>query len=268
VDQGSAAPWPNVHRRYQLLGRPPPHHKQVTGPKGHALSGVPRGSAPWPCFRLSPRRRHLRLLRLVRRAPQIPCRNRSMRRPRCADLRQHFRLRLRLQPIQMSIAIPYAEIVHRQHVRPPQREDQQHLHRPSPHAANRRQPLDQIGVGQSRRTAPCRHRAIHRRGTDRPHRRDLRLRKAARPQLVVGTRQHHLRRRKFAIGIKALEPRQDRLRGPAMQLLVRNRPHQRFIRTPLPLNAKARRAYATNQRSKILLAPEMTQCLFIHGDGY
>ena len=88
--------------------------------------------------------------------------------------------------MQHAIALPHAEIVHRQHIRPPEGEDQQHLHSPAADAANGCQPLDQRFVGHPVRLTAIGHGAVQRLGADVADRRDLAGGKAASAQRRLG----------------------------------------------------------------------------------
>ena len=74
-------------------------------------------------------------------APHIPRPNAAVRAPRLADLAHLIRLRRLVQPVRYLHPFAHAQVVDRQHVRPTQREDQEHLARPAADAVHRRQVL-------------------------------------------------------------------------------------------------------------------------------
>jgi hypothetical protein len=71
-----------------------------------------------------------------------------MRRPAFAIRGQLFRREA--AGVEFLRALAHAEIIHRQHVRPSEREHQIHLNRPAPDTARCRQPLDDFLVAQLR----------------------------------------------------------------------------------------------------------------------
>src|SRR5262245_34995250 len=78
-------------------------------------------------FSLHPRRLDLvgrGVSRLLKRSPQIPGRNRAIRPPSFAKFLQLLRPRHVLLPISHGPAFLYSQIVNRQHVGPPQSENQ------------------------------------------------------------------------------------------------------------------------------------------------
>ena len=184
---------------------------------------------------------------------------------RLPDLGQRLRLRRLVQPVQHPIAIAHPEIVDRQHVRPTEREDQQHFDRPPADAANRGQPLDQCLIRQPRRTTPRRHCAVQVAAQIARIAAIFDAGEAARTQLRLRTRQHQFGRRERLGRIQRLEPRQDRQRRTAVQLLVSDRTHQRLVRAASPLNTEPRRSDPPDQCGKRLVAPEVAQRIFNHG---
>src|SRR5260370_461806 len=114
------------------------------GPRGAAASALMMESV----MKLST---HLiRLLRLqprvARRPPEIPRRHRAVRHPALAEHAQRLRRRPRAAAVGVAEALAHAEVVHRQHVEPAEREDEQHLDGPAAHAADWCQALEHLRV--------------------------------------------------------------------------------------------------------------------------
>ena len=102
------------------------------------------------CNQNGPRRHFLflRIFRRIRRAPEKPRRRRAVRPPFFAEREQFLRLRHLAFFVSDAKSAAHAKIIRRQNIVPAQLENQKHLHRPAPDAANFRQPRDNFVVGQ------------------------------------------------------------------------------------------------------------------------
>src|SRR5437660_12935870 len=76
--------------------------------------------------------------RLVRRPPEVPGCHRAIRLPALSIRAQRLRRRPRAPAVRNAETLAYAEVVHRQHIGPPEREDEQHFHGPPPYAMDLR----------------------------------------------------------------------------------------------------------------------------------
>jgi hypothetical protein len=161
--------------------------------------------------------------------------------------------------VQPAIAFTHAEIVHRQNVRAAEGEDQQHLNGPAPDAADRHQPLDQLGIGQPHGTAPRRHGAGQRMRADIAQRRRLGAGKAAGPQRPLGQCQDIRRRRKaWMVGEMRGKTGEHGFGGTCMQLLMSDCAHQRFVRRAGALDRQAASPDMPDQCVEGGIAAQMT----------
>src|SRR5271166_1752430 len=78
----------------------------------------------------------------LRRAPQVPTRHTAIRTPPLSVCHQLFRLGQLVEAMNLRKAFANSVVVHGQHVRTAEPEDQQHLHRPAANAAYGGQALD------------------------------------------------------------------------------------------------------------------------------
>ena len=120
------------------------------------------------------------LARRARRAPEVPGGDGAIGFPPLADGAQSLRRRPLPASVRDAVSLAHPEVVDRQHVGSSEREDQEHLDRPSPDPVNPRQLLDDRVVVEPRRRSPRRHPArdrVPRDVLDRPH---LAARKPAR----------------------------------------------------------------------------------------
>src|SRR5439155_1231291 len=123
-----------------------------------------------------------------------------------------------------------AEVVHRQDVEPTEREDEQHLDRPSAHPVNPCQLLDERVVLQAAARASRRHEALDRVARDVLDGADLGAREpgAAKPRGARG--QHQLRRREATVRKESDEAAEDRLSRASVELLMRDGAREGLVR--------------------------------------
>ena len=142
--------------------------------------------------------------------------------------------------VRAPIALAHAEVVHRQDVGTSEGEDQEHLDGPPADAADAQQPLDDRLVVQPRGRPPRRHRAGQRVAGDVLDRAHLGAREAGAAQ-SRGVRGRDVRRRGEApVAEERHEAGEDRLRGPAVELLVGDGAGQRLVGRPAPALEAAR----------------------------
>ncbi|CAH2599734.1 conserved protein of unknown function [Rhodovastum atsumiense] len=245
----TAPPPPRPRGRFPAAGRARPARPR-SRPRAARRRAAPPAARRAATFRRRPPSRSRRdrpALRRVRGPPQVPGGKAAERCPAFPDRRQRLRLRRLRQPVQHAVAVAHAVIVHRQHIRPPEREDQQHLHGPAPDAADRGQAFDQRGVAQPDGTAPVRHDTRFGLGRDVTDRGDLRRGKADAPQRRLAGGQHHRRGREGHVGIQRHEAGEDAARRHAVQLLEGDRPDQRLVGLLAPLHGQAASPDALDQ---------------------
>ena len=173
----------------------------------------------------------------VDRAPQVPRRDRSKRRPARAVLGERARRRHAAQSIGEAKSVAHAEVVDRQHIGPPEARHQHHLHGPAADAAHLRDAFDDLVIGERVQDFRRRNDAVEGLAREILDARDLGERQPDRAHLVVRCREHHLRfehRRAHSIdGVQPAEAAEDAFRGGAIQLLMRDRSRQRMERRVL-----------------------------------
>ena len=178
--------------------------------------------------------------RRVRRAPEIPRRRGAVRLPafrrtRAVPSASAFRAFCR-----HAKAIAHAKIIRRQNIMAAELKNQQHLHRPATDAANFRQPRDNFIVGQFHNLPRTWNHAGQSFFRDVADGFDFGEGKSAGADLFVRNFRQIFRARKFSAGKKFFEPRQNRVRRRAIELLVRDGLHERLKRRRGAFPARAR----------------------------
>ena len=148
--------------------------------------------------------------------------------------------------------LAHAIVGHRQHIRPPHAENQQHFHRPRPNPAHRRQPLDNLRVRHLPDRRVGGHCPVQGAGRQVLQRLALVSGDPRRPQHLIRRIQQQLRRR-IAAKIRA-HPAMDRSRGLAVQLLVEDRLEQRLERRGSRIQPQRERARPVDQRAQLGVA--------------
>jgi len=161
----------------------------------------------------------------VQAAPQIPARDAAVRVPTRRDAYHLRGIGQRIETVSLLHRASYSQITYRHHVRPGERENEEHLRGPNAHTSHLRKYLDDFGVCEllkfSELDLPARYpfRQIGKRG-------DFLAGQAAGAQPFCG--QFQKPGGGESSSHSSLESRKDGCRSLTMQLLERDRSRQRL----------------------------------------
>ena len=162
---------------------------------------------------------------VVERAPEVEAGQRAVRAPGLRDALELGRGGRRVEPVEDLGRLADPEVAHRQHVRPAQVEDQEHVDRPRTESLDRDQLLGHLLVGQLRELIQAQLAVLDVLG-EVPQERHLRARETGCGPHLLGVRVEELGRSGSVAAEVRNEPLEDAPGGLGRELLANDRPHE------------------------------------------